>query len=177
MRSHRRLRGGDDGLPGGECSGARELWAIKRNIWLGADSETSVFQLDLDLGRSDNEEDGRRAALSLAVALRRALCEILGIEEGEVGCEAVPGRTADGTRTFFVTIFDTAIGGAGFVSNAPALLPKLIASMRKVLSCQRDCDLACHACLLTADTQYRVELLDRKVALRVLADNFGGKTR
>jgi len=177
MQGHRRLRGGDDGLPKGECAGAREEWAVKRNLWLASESETNVFQLQVELSDLGDKDAGRRAALSLSVAMRRELCEILGIEEAEVGCEAVPGRAANGARTHFVTLFDTAVGGAGFVSHAPALLERLVTGAQGVLSCPRDCDLACHACLLTADTQYRVQLLDRKIALRALEDNFGRMLR
>lgn len=171
MESHRRLRGGNDGLPGGECAGAREEWAVKRNVWLAAESETNVFQLQLDLAGLGNAEDVKKAALSLAVAMRRELCEVLGIEEAEIGCEAVPGRALSGARTEFITLFDTAVGGAGFVSHAPALLPRLITGARQVLECPRGCDLACHGCLLTADTQYRVRDLDRRIALRALEHN------
>lgn len=174
LKDHRRLRGGDDGLPGGQCLGSTDSWAIKRNLWLGAESETDVFQLQVDLAHFDEEATQRRAALSLAVALRRSLCEALGIEEAEVGCEAVPGRTATGGRTHFATIFDTAVGGAGFVSHCPTLLRRLIPSTQRVLSCPRGCDSACHGCLLTADTQHRLDLLDRRVALEVLAANFSG---
>jgi hypothetical protein len=41
---------------------------------------------------------------------------------------------------------------------------------RRKLTCPRDCDRACQACLLAYDTQHDRERLDRKAALRFLSD-------
>ena len=53
-------------------------------------------------------------------------------------------------------------------------MPELLRHSRRTLECPRDCDKACHACLLSFDTGYHVEQLDRHQALRVLSDAFLG---
>jgi hypothetical protein len=111
-------------------------------------------------------------AYSLGVALRRALARRLGIEEREIGSIVTPGRNADGQPVSSIHLFDTAQGGAGYVTQALYQLPELFRGVRQVLECPRGCDSACQACLLTYETQYHLELLDRILALSLLNDRY-----
>ena len=112
-------------------------------------------------------------AYTLAVALRRALCLNLGIEEAEVGVSAAEQRrNADKQTTYSLYLYDTATGGAGYVSQIAARLPELLRQARKALECPRDCDAACQSCLLTHDTQHHREHLNRRAAITLLAADF-----
>jgi len=165
LREHTRLRGGreDDGST--RCTGNDEPFAIKRWQRLGTSARTDVFELQLvGTGRTDS-----KTAYSVAVALRQALAEHLGVDQREIGCAAVASRNAVGGSDHSIVLFDRAPGGAGFLAIVPAVLGSLLRRARAVLDCHRECDLACHACLLTFDTQYFVDQLDRHRALAVLS--------
>ena len=71
-----------------------------------------------------------------------------------------------------ILLYDHATGGAGFVAQAPEHLPSLLRGARETLECARDCDRACHACLLSYDTHHNVTLLNRHRAREVLSDTF-----
>ena len=60
------------------------------------------------------------AAFSLAVALRQGFAEELGITEREIGCGAIPSRALSNARARSVVLYDTAVGGAGFVASVAA---------------------------------------------------------
>lgn len=165
---HYRLRGGDETGEGGRCRGNDETYAILRNQWLGVESVTDVFELQLHNPATGVPVEDRVAVYSMAVALRQALSEVLGVVDREIGCAAIPSRSVAEAKTFSVVLYDTASGGAGYASQAPSLLPDILRRAREVLQCSRDCDKACHACLMTYDTQFQVEYLDRKRALDVL---------
>ena len=168
---HKRLRGGRNNDREIACPGSNEPWAIKRGLRLGAATHTEVLEMQLHDPINGRPVD-RSTAYSLAVALRRALTQRLGIEEQEVGCAAAPSRGERGDETYSVYLFDTASGGAGYVSQAINWFPELFRQAREVLTCSRNCDAACQACLLTYDTQYQVDNLDRIQALDLLSDTF-----
>ena len=174
MQGHKALRGGSATGPDGECRGNDANYAIQRNLWLGVSKETDVFELQLrsaDLQEALNEV----ASSSIAVALRRALADKIGVEDREIGWAVKPSKI-DETRehTASVLLYDHATGGAGFVAQAGEHLPELLRHARRTLKCPRACDKACHACLLSFDTGHHVEHLDRHQALMVLSDAFLG---
>ena len=166
---HPRLRGGrlNDKEP--YCPGNDSDWSILKGIRLGIVTQTELFELQLC--DTDSRPINQQTAYTLAVAMRRALCAALGIEEAEVGAWAAPSRTASG-ETYSVYLYDTATGGAGYVSQVAGRLPYLLRQARSVLHCPRDCDAACQGCVLTHDTQHHVESLNRHAALRLLSDSF-----
>ena len=168
LENHFRLRGGRAPDGRSRCDGCDDEFGIKRQIWLGTESWTDVFELQLHQ-IDDGEPVAEPAAVySIAVALRQALAEMLGVHERELGCGAVPSRTPTGAVTRSIILFDTASGGAGYVAAAPANLSALLVRARKILKCGRDCDRACQACLLTFETQHQWDNLDRTEGLRVL---------
>jgi hypothetical protein len=97
----------------------------------------------------------------------------LGIEEGEVGIAVAEHRRAtDQQTTYSLYLYDTATGGAGYVSQIAARLPELLRAARKALDCPRDCDAACQSCLLTHDTQHHRDDLNRHHARNLLSEHF-----
>lgn len=170
LRKHRRLRGGKDRDGEAECAGCSEDWAIKRNLWLGAESYTDVFELQLIDPMSGDPLNDKKVAYTLSVAMRRALAEKLGIDEREIGCMESPSRTTAERPTRAILLFDQAVGGAGFSTLAPSMVGTLLRNARKILECPRNCDRACHACVLDYETQHSVMKLDRRAALDFLSD-------
>lgn len=160
LNDHKRLRGGNDGDKEAKCPGNEQPWAIKGSIeqplWLGAYLSTDAFELQLQV----NTPEPETAAFTLAVALRTALSAELGIEVREINFTA---QTANGYWS--AVVFDQASGGAGYSSQAQALLPKLIQRVRKILACLAKCEKACQQCLLDYQTQHKVKELDRTMTL------------
>jgi DEAD/DEAH box helicase domain-containing protein len=169
---HKPLRGGKDRNAQGLCTGNDQQWAIQQGLWLGVARETDVFELQLRDPKSGHVVHDLRAAASLAVALRQALAQSIGIEEREIGWAIAPSRTELGEQASSIYLYDAPGGGAGFVAQATFMLSNILLRARGILLCTRDCDRACHACLLTADTQYAAESLDRRSALKVLGEEF-----
>ena len=168
---HQRLRGGKNHDREKACPGSDEPWAIKQGLRLGLVTHTEILELQLHDPTSGRPLD-RVTAYSLSIALRRALAQRLGIEEREIGSTVSPSRSAEGHAAHSIHLFDTASGGAGYVSQAISWLPELFQKAQEVLTCPRNCDVACQGCLLTYDTQHHLDDLDRKRALNLLDETF-----
>lgn len=169
--THKRLRGGKKNNDNEfECPGSDEAWAIKRNIRIGCNFNTEI--LEFQLKNFEGHTIDEITAYSVGVALRRALSQIIGVEEKEVGVTVSSTRDFAGQPAFSIYLYDTAQGGAGYVSQAVGWLPDLFRRARSLGECPRDCDAACQACLLTYDTQYNIDKLNRKKILELLTDPY-----
>lgn len=172
LTGHKRLRGGRLNDREKACPGNDEDWAIRDGLLLGVVSWTDVLELQLRDPATGKPID-KTTAYTLAVALRRALCLSLGIEENEVGCATLPGRDVQEHPAVSIFLYDTASGGAGYATQAPALLPELFRKARhEVLECPHGCDGACQGCVLSYDTQHHLEHLNRHKALALLSSAF-----
>ncbi|KPV39946.1 hypothetical protein AN478_07055 [Thiohalorhabdus denitrificans] len=172
LDGHKRLQGGKLNDQERVCPGNEESWAILDKVLLGATYATEIFELQLQDAFGNPVKD-RAAAYTLGVALRRAFCNRVGIEEGELGATAAASRDQHENRTQSLYLYDTASGGAGYASQVPGVLPELLRTVKsEVLSCPNDCDSACQACLLTYETQFQVDHLNRHKASEVLTEEF-----
>ncbi|WP_341326862.1 DEAD/DEAH box helicase [Methylotuvimicrobium sp. KM2] len=167
ISGHKRLRGGKMDDREKECPGNHEDWAILDNIFMGITTRTNV--LELQLRDYDGKPLDKTTAYTLAVALRQAWSLLLGIEESEISSHAAPSRNQQGQSSYSIFLFDTAAGGAGYVSQAIPRLPELLKQAESILHCPRKCDSACQACLLTYDTQHHSNDLNRHNALKLLS--------
>ena len=167
---HKRLRGGKNNDREMECPGSHESWAIKQGVLLGALTRTEIIELQFH--HPDGNPIGRVTAYSVGVVLRRALAERLGVEDREIGIVVTPTRDVKGRSAYSIHLFDTAQGGAGYVSQAIHSLPNLFQRGQAILQCPRHCDIACQGCLLSYDTQHHQDDLDRNKALELLSDQF-----
>ena len=157
---HSRLRGGKDPDGSSQCDGTG--FAIQRGLSLGGSRITDVFELQLS-GLND-----ATTALSLGIALRRSFCHRLGIEEEEVGVTERPSKSTDGTTQRSIFLYDAATGGNGYVGALRDHVVPVLREALKVLDCPKKCDMACHGCLLSFDTQYDSAKLDRHKAREFL---------
>lgn len=167
---HRRLRGGrSDEQTSAECAGASGGFAVRRHHQLGTDSRTDILELQFATPGRGYLEDPE-VAHSLAVALREASARYLNIDVREIGWHAKRGVGSDDGR-WSIFLFDVAEGGAGYVAAIIDALPSLLRGAREFLSCPRNCDRACHACLLAFDTAEVADKLNRHKALGYLSDD------
>lgn len=149
--------------------------SIVPNVSLGVTSFTDVFELTLHhpVGGeyiADNDQ-GRCIAMTLAVALRLALAEILGISASELGYATRPSKLENGQPIRVLQLYDVISGGAGFASSAPLYVERLLARMVEKLSCAH-CESGCSECLLDSQTRHDHDKLDRKLALEWLGADF-----
>ena len=157
--NHTRLRGGRKPTGTSICEGNDLPWAVKRRTHLGCSRRTDVFELQIYGNPS------RPAVYSLAVALRSGLTRLLGVDERELGVAAASSRTDAGEVTRSAFLFDASSAGAGYTAALQHELGRAAELARRVLDCRNDdCDRSCHGCLLTADTQFTANLLDRHAA-------------
>ena len=172
LKDHKRLRGGRLNEKEQLCPGNQESsWAIQRGVRLGVAVHTDIFELQPSDYTGKPVE--KTTAYTLGVALRRALCLYLGIEETEVGVSvAEQRRDHDQQTTHSLYLYDMATGGAGYVSQIVPCLPQLLRQARQALECPHDCDAACQSCLLTHDTQHHRESLNRHDAIALLTRDF-----
>lgn len=163
---HRRLRGAQ----GGEtamCEGSG--FSIKPGMRLGHEATTDVLELmlyDLDGGPLSD----RQIAFSLAVAIRSAIAEKLGIEVGELGCDTKPIRLANGVVGQAIVLFDR--NASGYCTSVADRLREILFKAKGILSCAAGCEGACQHCLLHFDTRFRTDDLNRHAALEFLTDRW-----
>lgn len=165
LSDHRPLRGfKSQQARGGRCKGNDEPFAVQRHRALGGFVPTDVFELQARVGPHARRPTDTEI-WSLATALRQALAERLGVDRRELGFE-VTRHDWDGEPTDAVALFDTAPGGAGYAPRAGDDVVGLLRATHDILECpERDCDRACHGCLLAYDTARFDDLLDRRAAL------------
>lgn len=165
---HWRLRGGKEDADSLRCSGSDGGFAIQRNVNFGGEVRTDIFELQLTRPDTRVPVRDETECTSIAVALRQALAESLGIESREIGWAVPVTRTAQESAGRSIVLFDVAAGGAGYVAAAANQLPALLRRARAIVDCPRRCDRVCHACLLSFDTQNAIDHLSWKTALTVL---------
>lgn len=167
-KPHKRLRGGKlDGR--WECDGSHNDFKIKQGIHFGREYTTDVLELVLQ-GIDGQPLSDATVGFTLAVALRRAIAEKLGVEESELGCDTKMLRD-DWQRTArAIQVFD--VRSAGYSSLVAPDLSQLLRTTRSVLQCPANCKGACQMCLLTFDTRFRVADLDRQKALDFLSNEW-----
>jgi hypothetical protein len=167
LRDHYRLRGGKQKNADGRCIGNDSPWLInKRHYALGAEVTSSIFELRLR--PVDGSIPSAAALGAVAIAFREAAAKRLGIEVRELNWAIVP---AHGDEMPAIALFDAAAGGAGYAPQLPELVQELLDEAVKILDCKRGCDVACHACVLSFDTQHAVkdQRVDRKAGLALLS--------
>ena len=163
---HRRLRGGKSNDHDNEtniCPGSQNSWKIKQNVHLGHDSLTDALELVLRNPSSGELLNDDVTAFSIAVALREAIAAELGVQTEELGCDSHPIKV-QGKPARTIRVFDLRSGGytsqAAERLNEARLWQRVITRMD---SC--NCLYACQRCLLSFDTRFESERLNRHAAL------------
>ncbi len=149
------------------CPGNDNPFGIMRNLWLGHEITTDVFEL-----QSQHPLPSRATANALVIALREALARALGVEDDEMGFAVANGRNALGGNCTSLYLFDRAAGGAGFAVLFEDHVRDVIEEAARILDCKTPgCENACAACVLVSDGPRGEDALDRTQALRFVRDH------
>ena len=153
-----RYRKGQDLCPGNE-----KPFSIRRNLALGLEITTDVFELQ------PQHMLRRAGANALVIALREALAQELGVEADEMGFAVGQSQNAFGAPAVSLFLFDRAAGGAGFAVSFEHLIRPIFRRAEHILDCETPgCEKACAACVLTSDAPGGKDELDRTAALAFL---------
>ncbi|OOY24898.1 hypothetical protein BMI91_00145 [Thioclava sediminum] len=138
---------------------------IRRNVKLGTEMVTDVFELQLD--SLPINEAGKALAAAIGAALREVLGSRLGVDAETMGLAVAPSLRPDKARRSAIFLYDKASGGSGFASAADRDLPGLLRDAAARLDCPAGCATGCPECVLRRDLQFGT-LMDRPGALKVL---------
>jgi replicative superfamily II helicase len=150
------------------CPGSSNRWAITK-VALGHESRTDMLEIQLRDVTGQPLGD-YSTALTIAVAIRDALADLLGVQSAELGCDAREVRNGDGTRCHSIFVFDHY--AAGYSSGAERLLPQIFHKAVDILTCPKSCDSSCPNCILDFDQRFEAGSLDRYAALRFLSPSW-----
>lgn len=166
---HRAIGGFARGGKEKECSGE----SVMRDVYLGYKGRTHVVEWYLRNPSTGewipDNENGKVLAMTLAVAIRDAVADSLGIAGSEVGFATRPDRDVEtGQRRTVIQVFDQAAGGAGFVLTSLQDVTGLLKSAFAKLECSSSCDSICSSCLASKDSRVEYEQLNRHLAIEWL---------
>jgi hypothetical protein len=161
---HKRLRGAQGGATK-ECTGSYKPYSVKPSLHLGLESVTDVLELQLN-GLDGIPFSDPVAAYSLAVAIRQALASSLGVEIDEIGCDTKPIRHPVKGVGFVIVLYDHS--AAGYCSSVADRIPELLRAASKHLACPAQCQRVCQHCLLSYDTRFRIDDLNRLATLQFI---------
>lgn len=169
--SHRPIGGATGSKSKPECSGE---WVMP-NIYLGYHARTHVvewvFRNPLTGEWIPENGTGRIIATTLAVALRDAVSDHLGIASSEMGFGVRPDRDLEtGAKRYIVQVYDNVAGGAGFVLTALQEMTRLLSAALNKLECSANCETVCSSCLARKDSRVEFEQLNRRLALKWLQE-------
>lgn len=172
-KTHTRLRGGRNEKGETTCPGSENSWKIKQSVNLGHDSKTDAIELILSDPKTGLSLHDEVVAYSLAVAIRAALAAKIGIQVEELGCASREQRVAGTSQVVSVIqIFDNRSGGYCTQANEILLSRDFWETIRSELSCREECGAACQHCLLSYDTRFSFDKLNRHAALGFLTDDW-----
>jgi DEAD/DEAH box helicase domain-containing protein len=164
---HRKLRRVRDDGP--HCGGSTDAWKVKEALTLAHETWTDVLEIQLKTEAGAWLRD-RSAASTLAVALRGALAELIGIQATELGCDIKEAKPEPGAVCLSILIFDRF--AAGYASSAERSISALFNGARQRLECPANCDSACPQCVLDFDQRFAAENLNRHAALTLVTDEW-----
>lgn len=147
------------------CSASDQPWMIKPSISFGFETFTDIFEIQLKDLNGEWLNDST-VANTLAVAMRNALAEELGIQASELGATVQQIKTEDGHNAQSIFIYDE--NNAGYTSNIDHLINPLLEKTLEQLDCSRGCDSACPSCLLDFEHRHEFDKLNRISAQKFL---------
>lgn len=162
-KKHKKLGGG------GDCN-AENSHDIIRNTHIGCTDITDAaefFFKDRDGNfLNHNKKELKVLAWSLAYVMRNEYAKLQGIDISEINCLIKP-QLLNGASIIGLGFYDTNGGGAGHSSQMHKHLQKiLIKTYSSLKSC--NCKEFCRSCLLSHDSQFNTEYLDRNKVIEYL---------
>lgn len=167
-KAHTRLRGGKESDGSSECFSNSEQYTIQKNVILAHQTQTSVFELQLNDPVSGMAIQDESLAWTLAFSLKQGLLLALGLEANEISVGVQEARSLSGGSMQSIFLFDNLSGGAGYVEYLMSNLATVVGHARDILDCPNACGTACHSCILSYETQFSANQLNRKIALELI---------
>jgi len=161
---HKPLRGKQGG-EGAICSGSDEPWSIMTKLHLGHEVRTDVLELQLKSMEGAYLQD-ETVAFSLAVAIRSAIAETLGVQDEELGCSTKEVRVDGNAICRSILVHDN--NASGYVGAVSDRIDAVLRKAANKLHCPKNCDSACQHCLDSYGTRFQRDSLDRHAALAFL---------
>ncbi len=166
-RPHTRLRGG---RKSNMCPAGGGDFRIQLEIALGFEWLTDVVEIEFFRFAKDGALQKPLpdpvAVSTLAVALRDATAQILGVDAMELGCFQRSFSDAHGKHVTAV-LYDRQ--ASGYVTQLPDFWSDALSRAKKRLDCPAQCAQACPQCVLVYDKRFLEQQLDRHRALDYLA--------
>jgi hypothetical protein len=161
LNGHPRLRGGKNEKDNSICKGNDNPYAIRNNVLLVGRFQTDFFEIRCK-DANGNFISNETTLYSLGQAISKSLTTFLGIEDQEVdfGLKKYRGFSS-------IFLFDTAKGGAGYVSQSATYFEDICNNALEFLK-KCGCDSACTKCLIDRKSQYHIDKLDRHTAIEWL---------
>lgn len=158
LAGHKRLRGGKEKNDIRECSGNDQSLQIRTNVVLAGRIQTDICEIRIR--EKDKQLSGDDSLLTtLAVALKWEFTRRIGIEDGEIDF-GIKQNLDDKDFYRSIFFFDTAKGGAGYSSQIPLMIDKLIIdAIDRLEKCT--CSKSCTHCLVDRFSQWNLEKLNR----------------
>lgn len=148
------------------CEGNDNAWKVRRNLELGYEITTDVFELQ------PAHQLPKAAATALVIAIREAVARILGVEADEMGYSTHGSEGPLGQRCLSLLVYDRSAGGAGFSASIGERIAAVLKDARSILDCPNSgCVTGCASCILTSDAPFEEGSLDRTAALEFLRDH------
>ncbi len=168
QKPHRKLRRAKQ-EGGAHCPGSVDPWKIKKGIALGCELWTDMIELQLKTD-SGLWLRNRIAAMTIAVALRDAMAETIGVQATELGCTVKEVQPRRDEVRHSLLIYD--LYASGYASNAASHLVDIFRKARQRLLCPAGCESACPRCILDFDQRFAAEDLDRHAGLEILTETW-----
>lgn len=122
---------------------------------------------DSDIYLNHAVEIDKQIAWTMAVVLRQALADVLGIASDELGFTVKPTTLPNCSHAVAaVVIYDVCSGGGGFSYSSPPYFQQIFTKARNYLDCS--CEGVCQNCLLGFDTRFCLDYLNRQATLQFL---------
>lgn len=160
---HRRLRGGKDDNGDTTCPGSENRWKIQTNVRLGHDTETDALEVLLRNSETGAYLADKDIAFTIAVALRNAVANALGVVPDELGYGCRPVEW-EGRQVQLVQVYDLRSGGYTTQVALEINQRAIWGEVYRTLDCPH-CQGACQNCLMSFDTRFDAHRLNRLNAL------------
>lgn len=165
-KPHFRLRSRKDER---QCPGG--TWSLKSRVMLGHEIITDIAEIQLR-GADGTWLHDPDKALTISVAFRNALAELLGIQTTELGNDIRESPAEGGGVCHSIFIYDR--NSAGYSTILGRMSDRVFRKAIELLDCPDNCDSSCPSCLLDFEQRNRQARLNRRMALEYLLHEWAG---
>lgn len=171
LKPHKKLRGRPEGEKDLVCEGNEKDFSIKHNLHLGYLDKTDVLEVylkhpDSDIYINHAVEIDKQIAWTMAVVLRQALADALGIASDELGFTVKPTTLPNCSHAVAtIVIYECAVAAVVFHIHLHPIFSKYLLKRGIIWIVLVK---AFAMCLLGFDTRFCLDYLNRQATLQFL---------